>query len=134
MNSDQIRKQHLARFPYEGRNMAEQVNDYIIKKYNIDLEDLSHKTKHGIAYKRKGRGGFFAKIATDAKCLILSFCINGQEEGLKKQRELEGKGIAKKRTPRHLQTYTREAWIDLSKVHVLTDIIPYLDEAFEKRP
>lgn len=134
MNSEQIRKEHLSRFPTNGRIIAQQVNDYILSTYNLYLEDLTNKTRHGVAYKRQGRRGFFAKIATDAKCLILSFCINGQEEGINKQNELSEMGIAMARTPKHLETYTREAWVDLSKVSEITVLIPYIDEAFTKRP
>lgn len=134
MNTIQITKEHLSRFPIQGRNMAKQVNDYILTKYQQELEDLSHKTRHGIAYKRKGRRGFFAKIATDAKYLIISYCINGQDDGVIKQHELSEKGISMERTPRHLETYTREAWIDLGKVSDLSEVLPYIDEAFNKRP
>ncbi|WP_139487964.1 hypothetical protein [Brevibacillus dissolubilis] len=129
----------VAAFPPNERRMARLIHEHIEEVYGEFMEEYNPATRQGIAYQRKGRTGFFAKLDIHNMCLKLSYCKNnferdGQKFGHIIQDQMIQKGVARHRSPSSMARYNREAWIDLEKVRRLDEIIDFIEEAFVKRP
>lgn len=124
---------YLNCFPSGIRKLAREINNYIYKKYNTEIDYSSLARSRGISYTRKGRRGFFAKLESVAHILILSY---EPTKGDSIQERLDHLGIGKMRNENATAWATpdREAWIDLNKVGSLDEIKSFIDRAYKERP
>ncbi|PPA81289.1 hypothetical protein C4A76_23805 [Brevibacillus laterosporus] len=120
-------------FPLSIRQLAREIDLYIVEKYVQEIDTNRPSRSNGISYTRKKRRGFFAKLETVDHILILSF--EGRN-GNAVQNELAALGISKNRKTggKAFVTPEREAWIDLHKINSLKQIKLFIDKAFNERP
>lgn len=128
----QGKKHSFLCFPFKARIIAEQVDRFL---WNGDFDLVDPNSTQGIGYKRKGRRGGFAKICTGRKVLILRFGSVNSELGLEMQESIDN--LLKSTYKRNItdnNRYSHEAYIDLSCVEDLEQIIPFISKAYKCNP
>jgi hypothetical protein len=125
---------YIESFPGEKKVLVRELHNYILGKFGNALDPNKKARSNGISYTRKGaRGGFFAKIESRMKGLILSFGV--KSVGKEVQNELNKLGIGKKRSTKYSGFNPEdEAWIDLMNDKVDIEMLkPLIDKAFDEK-
>jgi hypothetical protein len=133
MKMTNSKKLVFEQFPPGSKKMVEQVDEYITN--NSAFLVFEPNAKMGIAYKRTGRRGGFAKLCTGRKCLILRYGTAGDKNGLEVQNRINsllGKEYPRMKTDG--SKYPHEAFIKLEWVNNINDITKFIDEAYQLRP
>ncbi len=123
---------YLESFTGNKKESVRELHNYILNKYGESIDPNKKAKSRGISYTRKGtRGGFFAKIESVMRVLILSFGVNSV--GKEVQNELNEMGIGKKRSPKYSGYNPEdEAWVDLMSSKIDIQILkPFIERAFE---
>ncbi|WP_139996308.1 hypothetical protein [Paenibacillus paridis] len=119
-------------FPFKARIIAEQVDSFLS---NGDFELVNPNSTQGIGYKRKGRRGGFAKLCTGRKALILRFGSVNSVLGVEMQESIDTLlEFTYKRNTTDNNRYRHEAYINLSCVENLKQIVPFIRKAYECNP